>query len=68
MSRARTYTKAEITDAAAAAAMHDVRVIMHPTGEIEFSSRRFAANKEKDDSPEAALERWLNGREAGRRA
>lgn len=68
MSRARTYTKTEIADAAAAAAMHDVRVIMHPTGEIEFSPRRFAAHKEKDDSPEAALERWLNGRQTGGRA
>jgi hypothetical protein len=68
MSRARTYTKSEIADAAAAAALHDVRVIMHPTGEIEFSPRRFALKQEKDDSAEAALERWMNGREVGRRS
>lgn len=61
MSRARTYTKSEIADAAAAAAMHDVRVIMHPTGEIEFAPRRFGTKKEEDNSPEAALERWVNG-------
>lgn len=67
MSRARTYTKSEISDAAAAAAMHDVRVIMHPTGEIEFAPGRFAV-KEEDDSAEAALNRWLDGRKTGRRA
>ncbi|NSY12504.1 hypothetical protein G6L14_10805 [Agrobacterium vitis] len=65
MSRARTYTKSEIADAAAAAAMHDVRVIMHPTGEIEFSPRRFAVKPEKDDSAEAALNRWIDGRQTG---
>lgn len=68
MSRARTYTKSEIADAAAAAAMHDVRVIMHPSGEIEFSPRRFAIKEEVDDSAEGALSRWLDGRKVGRRA
>lgn len=68
MSRARTYTKAEIADAAAAAAMHDVRVIMHPTGEIEFALRRFAVKQEEDNSPEAALQRWLDGGKTGGRA
>lgn len=68
MSRARIYTKSEISDAAAAAALHDVRVIMHPSGEIEFSPKRFPAREGQDDSAEAALDRWVNGRQAGRRA
>ncbi len=61
MSRARTYTKTEMADAAAAAAMHGIRVIMHPTGEIEFAPKGFAAQKE-DDSAENAWEKWQNGR------
>lgn len=68
MSRARTYTKTEMADAAAAAAMHGIRVIMHPTGEIEFAPKGLATQKQKDDSPEAELERWVNAREARRRA
>lgn len=68
MSRARTYTKSEIADAAAAAAMHDVRVIMHPTGEIEFAPRRFAVKQEEDNSAETALQRWLDGGKTGGRA
>ena len=68
MSRARTYTKSEIADAAAAAAMHGLRVIMHPSGEIEFAPKGFATQKQEDDSPEAELERWVNAREARRRA
>lgn len=68
MSRARVYTKSEISDAAAAAALHGVRVIMHPSGEIEFSPKRFSVRDEQDDSAEAALDRWVNGRQAGRRA
>lgn len=61
MSRARTYTKSEIADAASAAAMHNVRVVMHPSGEIEFAPKSFVAVKEVDDSAEQALEGWLNG-------
>lgn len=68
MSRARTYTKAEISDAAAAAVMHNVRVIMHPSGEIEFSPKSFSVQKAEKDSAEEALERWRNGRKAGGRA
>lgn len=67
MSRARTYTKSEIADAAAAAAMHDLRVIMHPSGEIEFSPKRFAAEK-TEETPEEGLQRWLDGRKARRSA
>lgn len=68
MSRARTYTKTEMADAAAAAAMHGIRVIMHPTGEIEFAPKGFATHKQDEDTPEAELERWVNAREARRRA
>ncbi|MBD9372812.1 hypothetical protein IB238_09295 [Rhizobium sp. ARZ01] len=68
MSRARTYTKTEIADAAAAAAMHGVRVIMHPSGEIEFSPRHFAAKQEDESSGAKALKRWLNERDARRSA
>lgn len=67
MSRARTYTKSEIADAAAAAAMHDLRVVMPPTGEIEFSPKHSAVKKD-EESPEAELQRWIDAREARRRA
>jgi len=69
MSRARTYTKSEIADAAAAAAVHGIRVIMHPSGEIEFSPSPIAAKPEAEESSGAkALKRWLNDRETRRRA
>jgi hypothetical protein len=68
MSRARTYTKSEIADAAAAAAMHNVRVVMHPTGEIEFAPKSFAAGAETVDEGEKAWEAWKRGREARGRA
>ncbi|MBS0257210.1 MAG: hypothetical protein JSR13_05775 [Proteobacteria bacterium] len=68
MSRARTYTKSEIADAASAAAMHNVRVIMHPSGEIEFAPKSFAAKKRDDNTAEAALREWQNEWEAGGRA
>lgn len=67
MSRARTYTKSEIADAAAAAAMHNVRVVLHPSGEIEFLPRNFVA-KQEEDTAEQALEGWRNGRKIGRRS
>ncbi len=64
MSRARTYTKSEIADAASAAAAHNVRVIMHPSGEIEFAPKGFAAKKREEDTAEKALRDWQNEREA----
>lgn len=67
MSRARTYTKSEIADAAAAAALHNVRVVMHPSGEIEFAPKSFAVKKE-EDSGDKAWEDWENGRKARGRA
>ena len=68
MSRARTYTSSEISDAAAAAAMHYVRVVMHPTGEIEFAPKSFAAVEQEQDTAEKALRDWKNGRQARGRA
>ena len=68
MSRARTYTKAEIADAAQAAVMHNVRVVMHPSGEIEFAPRGFETMRPDPETPEGALEKWRNARKAGRGA
>lgn len=67
MSKARTYTKSEMSDAAAFAAMHNVRVIMHPSGEIEFAPKSFAVIKE-EDSAEIALRKWQDARKARGRA
>lgn len=68
MSRARTYTRSEISDAAAAAAMHNVRVVMHPSGEIEFAPKSFAVVDREEDKAEKALRDWQNGRKARGRA
>ena len=68
MSRARTYTRSEIADAAAAAAIHNVRVVMHPTGEIEFAPKSFAAVDREDDKAEKAWREWDDGRKARGRA
>jgi hypothetical protein len=68
MSRARTYTKSEISDAAAAAASHNVRVVMHPNGEIEFAPKSFTAVDREDETAEKALRKWQDGRQAGGRA
>jgi hypothetical protein len=66
MSRPRTFTKAEMMDAARAAAENGLRVILHKTGEIEFREKH--ADREALPTPEAALEGWLNGSEARGRA
>jgi len=66
MSRARTFTRAEIMDAARAAAETGLRARLRPTGEIEFTTD--AADRETIPTPESALEGWLNGREARGRA
>lgn len=68
MTRARTYTKGEISDAAEAAAMHNVRVIMHPSGEIEFAPKSFSVVDREDDAGEKAWRDWENGRKARGRA
>ncbi len=61
MSRPRTFTRAEMMDAARAAAETGLRVLLRP-GEIEFTSQ--AANKNEPTSADAALEGWLNGNKA----
>lgn len=68
MSKARTYTRSEMSDAAAFAAMHNVRVIMHPTGEIEFAPKSFAVINQKEDKAETFWREWEDGRKAGGRA
>jgi hypothetical protein len=68
MSRARTYTRGEIADAAAAAAMHNVRVTMHPSGEIEFAPKSFAVVDREEDTADKAWRDWENGRKARGRA
>lgn len=62
MSRARTYTKSEIADAAAMAALHHVRVVMHPTGEIEFAPKSFPPTVRDTEDTNNAWEKWQNGR------
>jgi hypothetical protein len=67
MSRQRTFTKAEIRDAALAAAESGLCVRLHPEGGIEFThepTRRQSVKR----TPEMALEEWLNGDQAGGRA
>lgn len=67
MSRARIFTRAEILDAARAAAETGLRARLLPTGEIEFNP--IATQREATvGTPEAALEGWLNGSKAGGRA
>jgi hypothetical protein len=69
VSRARTFTKREIMDAARAAAENGLCARLCPTGEIEFTHdipRR--KMQPATISPEAALEGWLNGSEARGRA
>lgn len=66
MSKPRTFTKAELKDAAIAAAEAGLRVRLFPSGEIEFRERQ--ADLSTVPTPESALEGWLNGREAGGRA
>ena len=67
MSRARTFTKAEIMDAARAAAETGLCASLTPDGKIEFTHEE-RKRKVGAPTPEEALEGWLNGREAGGRA
>jgi hypothetical protein len=66
MSRPRTFTRAEIMDAARAAAETGLCARLRPTGEIEFTAD--AANHETIPTAESALQGWLNGRETRGRA
>jgi hypothetical protein len=63
MSRARNFTKAEIMDAARAAAETGMQARLCPTGEIIFTQDGKNDNL-ADPTPEDALEDWLRGRKA----
>ena len=61
MSRARAFSKAEIMDAARAAAETGLSAKLFPTGEIVFT--RDARNDNvPSQTPEDVLEGWLRGR------
>ncbi len=68
MSKARTFSKAEIMDAARAAAETGMCARLRKTGEIEFLHTIQNNEKQEDDSAESALERWVNEGRARRRA
>jgi hypothetical protein len=61
MSRARNFSKAEIMDAARAAAETGLSVRLLPTGEMEFHHGATRRGPEKE-TPEEALKRWQDGR------
>lgn len=61
MSRARNFTKAEIMDAARAAAESGMDAKLCPTGEIIFT-RNARNDNLPDPTPEDVLEGWLRGR------
>ena len=63
MSRARSFTKTEIMDAARAAAETGLCAKLCPTGEIIFT-RDAQADNLPSPTPEDALEGWLRGRKA----
>lgn len=71
MTKARTFKKSEILDAARAAAETGLSACLHPSGEIEFTHgpsqgiKRQRRKAGKPASPEAMLEGWLNESEAG---
>jgi hypothetical protein len=67
MSRARTFTRTEIMDAARAAAETGLSACLHPSGEIEFT-HEVMKRKKLVPTPEDALEGWLNEGKARRRA
>jgi len=59
-SRARTFLKCEIKDAAEAAAAHGLRITMHPTGEIELAPANAGHDLDSVDetSAESELAKW----------
>lgn len=63
MTRPRTFTKAEMLDAARAAAEFGLCARLHPTGEIEFSQETKPASI-NGPTPEDMLEDFINGRKA----
>lgn len=69
MSRPRIFSKAEILDAARAAAETGMCARLRKTGEIEFiHSINNNEPDENDDAPDKALERWMNENQPRRRA
>ncbi|KEY05501.1 hypothetical protein IL59_0203370 [Brucella suis bv. 4 str. 40] len=69
MSRVRTFSKAEIMDAARAAAETGMNARLRKSGEIEFlHTIQNNEKNEEGDSPDSALERWLNEGRTRRRA
>jgi hypothetical protein len=64
MSRPRTFTKAEIMDAARAAAETGLSAQLQPTGDILFF-RDMPKRGQATPTPEDALGEWLNARKAG---
>lgn len=59
-SRARTFLRCEIKDAAEAAASHGLRITMHPTGEMEFAPAGATAGLDsaEETSAESELAKW----------
>lgn len=69
MSRPRIFSKAEIMDAARAAAETGMCARLRKTGEIEFlHTIQNNEQNEEDESAESALERWVNEGRTRRRA
>lgn len=67
MSKARTFTRTEIMDAARAAAENGMSVRLLAHGEIEFTPAT-ARSKNAAPTPESMLEGWLNESETRGRA
>ncbi|MDR6431976.1 hypothetical protein [Brucella pseudogrignonensis] len=69
MARARTFSKAEIMDAARAAADTGMNARLLKSGDIEFlHGITNNDTNEESDSPENALARWMNEGQSRRRA
>lgn len=67
MSRARTFTKSEIRDAARAAAETGLCATLTPSGEIVFT-QGLTKDTIHTPTPEDLLQRWLNGNQTRGRA
>ena len=69
MTRARTFSKAEIMDAARAAAETGMSAILRPTGDIEFLHTIISLEQVKEAATaDGALDRWMNEGRTRRRA
>lgn len=65
MSRARSFTRSEIMDAARAAAETGLCATLKPSGEIAFTHGQRNDNV-SIQTPEGILEDWLNGNKTRR--